>query len=115
MAFNHSQTGEQRKAFIQSAIEQRLAEFIRETAYIPKTVNKLDDSTRIFSSEFFDFYRTERGGYTPQGQKEELTTKPMLSSSIGKFMNFYPFNDIETISPRRCCLLPAIRLTQRVQ
>ncbi|MDK6765179.1 alpha/beta hydrolase, partial [Klebsiella aerogenes] len=24
---------------------------------------------------------------------------PMLSS-IGKFMNFYPFNDIETISPR---------------
>ncbi|WP_226779510.1 alpha/beta hydrolase, partial [Klebsiella aerogenes] len=47
----------------------------------------------------FDFYRTERGGYTPQGEKEELTTKPMLSS-IGKFMNFYPFNDIETISPR---------------
>ena len=39
------------------------------------------------------------GGYTAQGEKEELTTKPMLSS-IGKFMNFYPFNDIETISPR---------------
>ncbi|HFV9295473.1 TPA: alpha/beta hydrolase, partial [Serratia fonticola] len=36
---------------------------------------------------------------TPPGEKEELTTKPMLSS-IGRFMNFYPFNDIETISPR---------------
>ncbi|MEC3939767.1 alpha/beta hydrolase, partial [Leclercia adecarboxylata] len=97
---NHSQTGEQRKAFIQSAIEQRLAEFKGgETAYIPGTVNKLDDSTPDIQREFFDFYRTERGGYTPQGQKEELTTKPMLSS-IGKFMNFYPFNDIETISPR---------------
>ncbi|EBS6151647.1 alpha/beta hydrolase [Salmonella enterica subsp. enterica serovar Inganda] len=97
---NHSQTLEQRKAFIQSAIEQRFAEFKgAEKAYIPGTVNKLDDSTPAIQREFFDFYRTERGGYTPQGEKEELTTKPLLSS-IGKFMNFYPFNDIETISPR---------------
>ncbi|MFA1282347.1 alpha/beta hydrolase [Citrobacter telavivensis] len=97
---NHSQTPEQRQAFIKSAIEQRFAEFKgAEKAYIPGTVNKLDDSTPAIQREFFDFYRTERGGYTPQGEKEELTTKPLLSS-IGKFMNFYPFNDIETISPR---------------
>lgn len=97
---NHSHTPEQRKAFIQSAIEQRFAEFNgAEKAYIPGTVNKLDESTPAIQREFFDFYRTERGGYTPQGEKEELTTKPLLSS-IGKFMNFYPFNDIETISPR---------------
>lgn len=97
---NHSQTPEQRKAFIQSAIEQRFSEFKgSEKAYIPGTVNKLDDSTPAIQREFFDFYRTARGGYTPQGEKEELTTKPLLSS-IGKFMNFYPFNDIETISPR---------------
>jgi fermentation-respiration switch protein FrsA (DUF1100 family) len=97
---HHSVTPEQRKAFIKSAIEQRFVEFKGgETAYIPGTVNKLDDSTPAIQREFFDFYRTQRGGYTPQGEKEELTTKPMLSS-IGKFMNFYPFNDIETISPR---------------
>lgn len=97
---NHSQTLEQSKAFIQSAIEQRFAEFKGgEKTYIPGTVNKLDASTPEIQREFFDFYRTERGGYTPQGEEEELTTKPMLSS-IGKFMNFYPFNDIETISPR---------------
>ncbi|HCC5834172.1 alpha/beta hydrolase [Citrobacter farmeri] len=97
---NHSQTPEQRLAFIKSAIEQRFAEFKgAEKAYIPGTVNKLDDSTPVIQREFFDFYRTERGGYTPQGEKEDLTTKPLLSS-IGKFMNFYPFNDIETISPR---------------
>ncbi|MFI8416263.1 alpha/beta hydrolase [Serratia sp. NPDC078593] len=97
---HHSVTPEQRKAFIKSAIEQRFVEFKGgEIAYIPGTVNKLDDSTPAIQREFFDFYRTTRGGYTPQGEKEELTTKPMLSS-IGKFMNFYPFNDIETISPR---------------
>ncbi|WP_047607901.1 alpha/beta hydrolase [Rahnella aquatilis] len=97
---NHSVTPEQRKVLIKSAAEQRLAEFKGgDTAYIPGTVNKLDDSTSAIQREFFDFYRTSRGGYTPQGEKEELTTKPMLSS-IGKFMNFYPFNDIETISPR---------------
>ncbi|ASN84448.1 alpha/beta hydrolase [Pectobacterium versatile] len=97
---NHTFTLEQRKALIKSAAEQRLVEFKGgEIAYIPGTVNKLDESTPAIQREFFDFYRTERGGYTPQGEKEALTTKPMLSS-MGKFMNFYPFNDIETISPR---------------
>lgn len=97
---NHSQTPEQRQSFIQSAIEQRQAEFNgAEKTYIPGTVNKLDDATPAIQREFFDFYRTARGGYTPQGEKEALTTKPLLSS-IGKFMNFYPFNDIETIAPR---------------
>ena len=97
---HHSVTPEQRNAIIKSATEQRFVEFKGgEIAYIPGTVNKLDDSTPTIQREFFDFYRTTRGGYTPQGEKEEMTTKPMLSS-IGKFMNFYPFNDIETISPR---------------
>ncbi len=97
---NRSQTLAQRKAFIQSAIEQRFAQFTGgETAYIPGTVNKLDDNSSAVEREFFDFYRTGRGGYTPAGEKEVLTTKPMLSS-IGNFMNFYPFNDIDTISPR---------------
>ncbi|VDZ66391.1 Dienelactone hydrolase and related enzymes [Klebsiella aerogenes] len=110
---NHSQTLEQRKAFIQSAIEQRFAEFKGgEKTYIPGTVNKLDASTPEIQREFFDFYRTERGGYTPQGEKEELTTKPMLSS-IGKFMNFYPFNDIETISPRPMLFITVTRPIQK--
>ncbi|CAI1179921.1 fermentation/respiration switch protein [Serratia quinivorans] len=97
---HHSVTSEQRKALIKSATEQRFVESKGgDIAYIPGTVNQLDDSTSAIQREFFDFYRTSRGGYTPKGEQEELTTKPMLSS-IGKFMNFYPFNDIETISPR---------------
>lgn len=93
-------TLEQRKALIEKATDQRLAEFAGgETQYIPGTVNELDQNTDPIQREFFDFYRTTRGAYTPNGQKAELTTKPMLSSIV-KFMNFYPFNDIETISPR---------------
>ncbi|MBD8213392.1 alpha/beta hydrolase [Erwinia persicina] len=96
----HAQTAAQRQAVIASATEQRFAEFTGgETVYIPGTVNKLDETTPAIQREFFDFYRTARGGFTPEGQQEALTTKPMLSS-VGKFMNFYPFNDIETISPR---------------
>ncbi|MBD8164568.1 alpha/beta hydrolase [Erwinia persicina] len=96
----HAQTAAQRQAVIASATEQRFAEFTGgETVYIPGTVNKLDETTPAIQREFFDFYRTARGGVTPEGQQEALTTKPMLSS-VGKFMNFYPFNDIETISPR---------------
>jgi len=46
-----------------------------------------------------DVYRTSRGEFTPASSSPELTTHPTLTSNV-KFMNFYPFNDIETISPR---------------
>src|SRR5215211_2055900 len=40
-----------------------------------------------------------RGEFTPKGSSQKLTTHPTLSGNV-KFMNFYPFSDIETISPR---------------
>lgn len=99
-ALNHSQTLEQRKKIIAEAAEQRYAEFIGgETKYTSGTVHKLDENTHPIQREFFDFYRTPRGEYTPKGSSPKLTTHPTLSSNT-KFMNFYPFNDIETISPR---------------
>jgi len=49
--------------------------------------------------EFYDFYRTPRGQVTPAGASPQTTTMPTLISNV-KFMNFYPFNDIESISPR---------------
>jgi hypothetical protein len=42
---------------------------------------------------------TPRGEYTPKGGSAKLTTHPTLTSNV-KFMNFYPFTDIDTISPR---------------
>lgn len=99
-ALNHSQTVEQRKKFIAEAAEQRYVEFTGgKTKYTSGTVHKLDENTHPIQREFYDFYRTPRGEYTPKGSSRELTTHPTLTSNV-KFMNFYPFNDIETISPR---------------
>lgn len=99
-ALNLSQTLEQRKKLIAEAAEQRYAEFTGgKTKYTGGTVHKLDENTHPIQREFYEFYRTPRGDYTPKGGSPELTTHPTLSSNT-KFMNFYPFNDIETISPR---------------
>ncbi|MGZ8511061.1 MAG: alpha/beta hydrolase [Chitinophagaceae bacterium] len=99
-ALNHSQTLEQRKKIIAEASEQRYVEFTGgETKYTGGTVHKLDENTNPIQREFYEFYRTPRGQYTPKGGLPELTTHPTLSSNT-KFINFYPFNDIETISPR---------------
>lgn len=91
---------EQRKQMIAEAVQQRDVEFAGgETAYTGGTVHELTDDTPEVQREFFDFYRTPRGQYTPEGQSPQLTTHPTTTSNL-KFMNFYPFNDIETISPR---------------
>lgn len=99
-ALKHSQTLEQRKQIIAEAAEQRYVEFTGgETKYTSGTVHELNENTHPIQREFYDFYRTPRGEYTPKGSSPELTTHPTLTGSV-KFMNFYPFNDIETISPR---------------
>ncbi|MCY8636087.1 alpha/beta hydrolase, partial [Bacillus spizizenii] len=63
------------------------------------TVHELNEKSTAIEREFYDFYRTPRGEYTPKGSSPELTTHPTLTSNV-KFMNFYPFEDIQTISPR---------------
>jgi fermentation-respiration switch protein FrsA (DUF1100 family) len=96
----HSLTLEQRKKIIKEAAEQRYVEFTGgETKYTSGTVHELNENTDPIQREFYDFYRTPRGEFTPKGSSPKLTTHPTLSSNV-KFMNFYPFSDIETISPR---------------
>ena len=99
-ALKRSLTLEQRKQIIAEAAEQRYVEFMDgETRYTSGTVHELNKDTHPIQREFYDFYRTPRGEYTPKGSSPKLTTHPTLTSNV-KFMNFYPFNDIETISPR---------------
>jgi fermentation-respiration switch protein FrsA (DUF1100 family) len=96
----HSTTLEQRKKTIAEAAEQRYVEFMGgETRYTSGTVHELNENSTAIEREFYDFYRTPRGEYTPKGSSPQLTTHPTLTSNV-KFLNFYPFEDIETISPR---------------
>ena len=93
-------TLEQRKRILAEAAEQRYAEFTGgETAYTGGTADELTENSTPVEREFYAFYRTPRGEFTPEGATHRTTTHPTLASNV-KFMNFYPFNDIETISPR---------------
>jgi uncharacterized protein len=87
-------TLEQRRQILQQAADQRDAEFGGgETKFTGGTPEELTDQSSAIDREFYDFYRTSRGN------SPDTTTHPTMTSNV-KFMNFYPFNDIETISPR---------------
>ncbi|MGL4593465.1 MAG: alpha/beta hydrolase [Thermoguttaceae bacterium] len=97
---NDSQTLEKRKEFLAAAAEQRDIEFAGgKMEYTGGCPHDVDENSHPVALEFYAFYRTSRGEVTPKNQSPELTTHPTLSSNA-KFANFYPFNDIETISPR---------------
>ena len=97
---HHSATLEQRKQMIAEATAQRYVEFTGgETKYTGGTTHELTANTDPIQREFYDFYRTPRGEFTPKSSSPQLTTHPTLTSSI-KFLNYYPFEAIEEISPR---------------
>ncbi len=97
---NKSVSLEQRKALLAKAAEQRYQEFTTGKGiflnYLPA---QLPADADPVTREFWEFYRTPRGIAIPEGRTLELTQNRMLTSEI-RFVNFYPFNDIETISPR---------------
>jgi fermentation-respiration switch protein FrsA (DUF1100 family) len=91
---------DQRKATIASASQQRWAQVDGgEVVYNLGTPLEITNSSTAVDREFYDFYRTSRGGYTPAGSAPNVTTGSAMTSQPN-LMNFYPFNDIETISPR---------------
>lgn len=96
-ALHHSQTLAQRKAILKEASQERDKEYVGgQTAYTSGTPDTAEEATSPVAKEFYDFYRTSRGSV---GDIKNHTTHPTLVSNV-KFMNFYPFDDIETISPR---------------
>ncbi|MGH8371141.1 MAG: alpha/beta hydrolase [Gammaproteobacteria bacterium] len=96
----HSQTLAQRKKVIEEAAAQRYEEFTSGKPiwrnYLPK---QLPADADPITREFHDFYRTPRGEVVPKGIPPEQTQNRTLVNEV-KFMNFYPFDDIQTISPR---------------
>ncbi len=98
--YQHMQTIAQTQAMVAAASEERYVEYTGgETKYTGGSPHHVDENSHPIAKEFYDFYRTERGEYTPKGDSSQLTTHPTLVSNV-KFLNFYPFNDIATISPR---------------
>jgi uncharacterized protein len=96
----HSQTVEQRKQFIAAAADQRYVEFLGgKKKYSDGMLETLRPNANPIEREFFDYYRTPRGQYVPEGSSLYLTTNRPITAEV-KQMNFYPFEDIETISPR---------------
>lgn len=97
---NHSVSLEQRKILLAQAAEQRYTEFTTSEGiflnYLPKQPGPDTDPV---TREFWEFYRTPRGIAIPEGRTLQQTQNRMLTSEV-RFVNFYPFNDIETISPR---------------
>lgn len=102
---------EQRKQILSEAAEQRYVEFQGgEVKYTGGTMHEHPDASNPIQQEFYDFYRTERGEYTPKGASPETTTHPTLTSNV-KFMNFYPLMTSKRFLPAHCFSSLAIRHT----
>lgn len=87
-------TYEQRMKTLDEVGEQRIKEFKgeprRDITVIPMKLSENDNEN---TREFFDYYRTPRGGHPN-------STTSYSYTSLAPMMNFFPFVQIETISPR---------------
>ena len=89
-------TVEQRKQTLEQAAAAARRRVRRRRDRIHRrhpVTNSTDQSTPI-DREFYDFYRTARGIQPRHHHPADA------DAATCKFMNFYPFEDIETISPR---------------
>ncbi|KAA0108995.1 alpha/beta hydrolase [Mycolicibacterium sp. P1-5] len=95
-----SVTLEQRREMLDQVAAQRDAEFAGgATEYTSGTVHEITPESTAVEREFYDFYRTSRGAFTPDGATSQTTTHPTLTSNA-RFLNYFPLEEIETISPR---------------
>lgn len=87
-------TAEQCKQTLLGIAEQRWKEFEgAPTKYSYGTPEKLTPETNDITRMFFDYYRTSRGHHPSSTTGTSLSSTPAL-------MNFFPFANIELISPR---------------
>ncbi|EHK96221.1 alpha/beta-Hydrolase [Glarea lozoyensis ATCC 20868] len=90
----------ERHDMVDTASQQRWAEVDgANIAITGGTPDVLTPETDAIGREFYDYYRTSRGEFTPPTTTPNMTTHPTVASQP-KFLNFYPFNDIDTIAPR---------------
>lgn len=105
---NHSQNLEQRKKVIADAAAARYDNFLgKERPLAGGAPFSIDDNSPGPRKASYAFYRG-RGAFQPDQETPEMNTRSDKASNAA-FMNFYPFNDIETISPRPCRLPGGMR------
>ncbi len=96
---NKSQSIEQRKKVIADAASKRYENFLGgERPLVGGAPFEIKPDSPAPRKASYDFYRG-RGKFVPKGETWEMNTRSDQASNVA-FMNFYPFNDIETISPR---------------
>jgi uncharacterized protein len=87
-------TKEDRIKSLQEIAEQRWTEFEGgQKKYVIGTPEAINADSPAAAREFYDYYRTKRGHHP-------RSTTAMSRTSDGALMNFFPFAQIETISPR---------------
>ena len=90
-----TQTYEQRMAILDELGRQRTAEYggatRRDIRALPE---KVDENTPKFAIDFLDYYDNPQRGQPPN------STGYYSYTSLAPMMNFFPFAQIETISPR---------------
>lgn len=90
-----SQTYEQRMAILDEIGRQRTAEYGGATRKdIRALPEKADENTPKFAVDFLDYYDNPERGQHPN------STGYYSYTSLAPMMNFFPFAQIETISPR---------------
>lgn len=96
---NKAMSLEQRKKIIADAAEQRYSDFLGgEQVFVGGSPLSIDANAPATRKASYEFYHG-RGEFIPAGEPYEINTRSDKATNI-KFMNFYPFQDIETISPR---------------
>ena len=85
---------EQRQQALAEIAEQRWREFEgAPVKYNAGTPSFIDENSDPVSREFFEYYRMSRGQHPRSTTEISLTSTPVV-------MNFFPFEMIQTISPR---------------
>lgn len=96
---NNSQSIGQRKKVIADAAKVRFDNFLgKERPLVGGAPFSVDENSPAPRKASYGFYRG-RGSFIPAGESKKMNTRSDQASNAA-FMNFYPFNDIETISPR---------------
>lgn len=104
---------QQRQAMIAMGAAQRQIEVDGgETAYGGGTPQRITENSTAIDREFFDFYRTSRGEFTPVSSLPTLTTYP-TTSSVFRLNNYWPLIGMDIISPRPVMFIAGTRAHSR--